>query len=458
MRTAARHVAYRGPRTSPKRSPGWIAVAVSVPGVLWFLLWFGINTGPGVLEVEPRGALATLHYLRTLGPIVALAWSVLYLLGRAAVHPHGVSSMPRVLWPWLLYGVISLLASSASPRPSYAALWALCYIAAFFVLWCFIQAPTARERLDRCRYLNFTSWAIALVLLVVLIYISRHVLLVTGSQGLSGYGVANRVKPLGGIGMVRASGFARFAAIPAIFAFVMACRSRSWRRLAWGGLALGGAAIVVLMQSRGAVLGLAAALAFAMLFLGRRSRAVGVLVLVVVAVALAAGIDFGLDSGGAMRHLSRDGGGGGGDLTSGRTRDWNIAWTQIQKSPLWGWGPQADRYFFRFHVHNTYLYAWLAAGALGVILFLIGMVAVWRSLVAGLRTGAAAVVGHHTTLVQLGCVLAFFTVRGIPEVSGALYGIDLLIMLPAMAWLGLLGEAAQETARAASAAAPSRGP
>ena len=30
----------------------------------------------------------------------------------------------------------------------------------------------------------------------------------------------------------------------------------------------------------------------------------------------------------------------------------------------------------------------------------------------------------------------FFTVRGIPEVSGAMFGIDLLIMLPAVAWLG----------------------
>ena len=38
----------------------------------------------------------------------------------------------------------------------------------------------------------------------------------------------------------------------------------------------------------------------------------------------------------------------------------------------------------------------------------------------------------------VGAILVFFTVRSIPEVSGAMFGIDLLILVPALAYLGVL--------------------
>ena len=426
----------------PRRRRHWISTSLSLGGFLWLGLWLGINTGPWVLERIPRSLLDEIHYARTLLPLVGLGVALLVLLGRAAVSGVGVYHVPHVLWPWAGYGVIALLACSTSPRPGYALYWALCYLAAFVVLWLFVQAPSARERLDRCRHLNYTTWAIALVLLGALLYIARDSLFVEDyGGGLSGYGVVNRVGPTAGVGMVRASGFARFAAIPAIFAFVLAWRGKGASRLLWGAVALSAMSVVYLMQSRGAILGLVAALAFAMLFIGRRTRVVGVLALLYVGFALVTDAQFTTQSEQVMRHVSRHRPLQEYSFTSGRTRDWGVAFKRITDSPLWGWGPQADRYLLRFHVHNTYLYAWLSAGLFGLAFFVGGMIWSWRLLVRTIRERTAERFGQQTTLVQVGCLLAFFTVRGIPEASGPMFGIDLLLMLPAIAWLGALSEA-----------------
>lgn len=437
------------PRVRPAPAPrrrrgGWIAAGLSLPGFLWVALWLGVNTGPWVLERIPRSFVEELHYLRTLLPLIALGVAGLLLLGRRAVGAPGSRALPRVLWPWFAYGLVALLACATSPRPAHALYWALCYLAAFAVVCAFIQAPTQRERLERCRHLNHVTWAISVVLLLALVYISGELLFVRDYQGnLSGYGIVNRVSQTVGVAMVRAGGFARFAAIPAIFAFVLAWQRTGLARVLWGTVAAGAAAIVYLMQSRGALLGLAAALAFAMLVMGRRTRVVGVLALLFVAFSLATDADFTAESDQVMRHMARDRPWVQSTVTSGRTRDWAIAWERISDSPLWGWGPQADRHLLGFHVHNTYLYAWLASGIFGLLLFLAGLVLAWRYLIQAMRRGTARAAGHHTTLIQVGGLLAFFTVRGVPEVSGTMYGIDLLLLLPAIAWLGALRDTAR---------------
>ena len=427
------------PLPGPRPRASWMAAWLSLPGVLWVSLWFGINTGPWVLDGHPRTLVEEIHYARTLFPLFALGIAVLLLLGRAAPAPRGVRPLPAVLWPWVIYGFIALLACATAARPAYATYWALCYLAAFAVLWAFVQAPTREEHLERCRQLNHLTWVVAVVLLLALMYIARDMLFVADYRGeLTGYGVVNRVGPTAGVGMARASGFARLAAIPAVFAFVLAWRSSGLLRGLWAAVALGGGAVVYLMQSRGAILGLAAALAFAMLFMGRRSRTVGVLALLLVAVALVTDAQFTARSEEVMRHVSRERAGQDYSVTSGRTRDWAVAWAKISESPLWGWGPQADRSLLHAHVHNSYLYAWLSAGLFGCLSFAAGLLWSWMLLLRSIRDRGAEVSSQRTTLVQVGCLLAFFTVRGVPEVSGAMFGVDLLLLLPAIGWLGAL--------------------
>ncbi|MDA1194540.1 MAG: O-antigen ligase family protein [Planctomycetota bacterium] len=416
-----------------------------MPGLLWALLWLAITSSPWTLTQIPSSALEQLHYYRALGPLVALGVGALILLGRAGGHA-GVSPLPWVLRPWSGFAVLAILACAGSPNPEFALYWALSYAAAIVVLWSVVDAPTAGERLAKAKHLNYLSWAIAAALLLVLLYVSRGQLFVQTEGGLSGYGVANRVRSFGGVTMVRPSGLARSAVVPALFTFVLAWRSHGLRRLLWLAAAGGCSTLVVLMQSRGATLGLAAGMALALLLMGQRARYVGGLLLALALVVLFAGVDVGIDTESAVRHVNREGISGRTDVTSGRTRDWGIAWSKIMESPFWGWGPQADRFFFQFHVHNTYLYAWLAAGVMGVIGLAWGVVRMWRLFVRAVRNDAARDLHQHTLFVQIGCLVAFFTIRGVPEVSGAMFGIDLLLMLPAMAWLDCLEQARLEQA------------
>ena len=46
-------------------------------------------------------------------------------------------------------------------------------------------------------------------------------------------------------------------------------------------------------------------------------------------------------------------------------------------------------------------------------------------------------------LMQTGGILAFFTVRSIPEVCGAMFGVDLVVMVPAVAYLVVLDQQGQ---------------
>ena len=109
----------------------------------------------------------------------------------------------------------------------------------------------------------------------------------------------------------------------------------------------------------------------------------------------------------------------------------------VERSPLWGWGFQADRDLLSSgqHVHNTYLYTLLTAGLLGTCAFVFGLGRAW---VGFFRVLNQVPPKERLVLIQTGSLLAFFTVRSIPEVSGGMFGVDLMVMLPAMAYIGVL--------------------
>lgn len=430
------------------RGVGWLTSSFTVAGALWALLFLAISASPWTLTQTPKGLLGHVHFYRAAGPLLALGVVSLVLLARATIGA-GPALLGASLRPWLGYGLLALGGALTSPNVTFALWWGAAYLACVLVAWAYVDAPTPHERLQKARNLNYWTWALALGLFLVLLYISRGVLFTSTDAGLSGYGISNRVRSYGGVTMVRASGFARSASIPALFAFVLVWKTRGWRRLVATAVVLVCTGIVVLMQSRGATASLFGGFAFAMLFMGRRSRQLGMLILLGMLLVMLFGAELGVDTERARTFLNREEEYRRTDvelMTSGRTRDWGIAMDKILESPFWGWGPQADRFFFGFHVHNTYLYAWLAAGLFGLLFLLQGFIRAWRALWRGARDGVARALGVEVTMIQVGCLLAFFTLRSIPEVSGAMFGIDLMLLVPVMAWLSALEEARLEAA------------
>ena len=71
---------------------------------------------------------------------------------------------------------------------------------------------------------------------------------------------------------------------------------------------------------------------------------------------------------------------------------------------------------------------------------MVGLVWTWILFFRAILRKTADQLGQRVILIQAGGVLAFFTVRSIPEVCGAMYGVDLMVMVPILAYLGILNQ------------------
>ncbi|MBI4819773.1 MAG: O-antigen ligase family protein [Deltaproteobacteria bacterium] len=397
---------------------------------LWLLVWAGINTGPWVLESSSSSAMASVHLVRAFLPQLAFLGA-----GTIALASLSVQRFPTPFLCWLTYGVIAAVASVLSPDPWAALYWASAYLAPFAVLALVLRSdPT----LDRLILLNQLTWLGTTLVLAGLVVASGETL-------SEGYGAYNRMPEVGGMAMSRSSGMARFAAVPGLVAFVTMLTHRGWRVVVATPVFCLSAALIYHLQSRGAILALATSMLVLIACAGRHVRAAAVVFGSItfvlwasdlIPVGFLAEIGDHLRRGQDSEHLA--------SLT-GRTRDWEAALIASARSPLLGFGPQADRLLIFIHVHNTYLYALLCAGVLGLLAFVAGLVSAWSS-IWRLLARPSRPEGPFLEVIGL---LAFFTVRSIPEVCGAIFGVDLLVMLPCIALVGAMDHAnrKQVTAR-----------
>lgn len=405
---------------------------LSFPTILLIMVWLSINTGPWVLTEKPASLLGWVHAIRTVFPIV-----ILFIVGIIKLtHRKWKGSFFTPVNLWWLYGLIGFFASLFSPHPFDAIYWAIAYLSVFGVFNLFLQG---KDVLQRAVCLNYLSWFIMTVVLAFLFIMARHVMFIETPFGLSGYEYINIMPTFMEMSMSRSTGLARFAAVPGIISFVFLWHGGIWRRLFWLAMFVASGVLIYLMQSRGAFFGFVSALSFVMLFLDRKSRRIGAVSLIfsilflysdIIPIQLVKNATSFILRGENTEELITS--------MSGRTTTWMIAWEEVKKSPIFGWGFQSDRFLLEQHVHNTYLYALMTAGFVGAFAFVGGLLKAWIIFFQVLRKGIAERLNQKIFLIQVGGLLAFFTVRSIPEVSGAMFGIDLMIMLPIMAYLEIL--------------------
>ena len=405
-----------------------------VPLLVWVPLWLGLNTGPWVMKHVPIGVSEYFHYIRTVFPLVLL------FLGSIVMLNH--RQMSKVIWGplkcWAVYGFAGLVSGwISSPKPLDASYWALVYLTAFVSITLFVQGKVT---LHKAVYLNYVNWTLSAAFLAILVFVARESLFVDSRWGLTGYGVVNRIGSVGGMAMSRSSGLARLAAVPGVASFVFLWEAGGVRRLVWAVPFVLSVLLVYLMQSRGAILGLVFAVGFVMIFLGRRTRMIGATLIVVI------GLLTYMESIPEKRvELEKERFYRGTSeerfyTLTGRTLVWKHAWQKILKAPILGYGPQSDRYVLKTHIHNTYLYALMQSGFIGAAAFVGGLVWTWALFFRAIVRRTADMLGQRTFLIQAGGILAFFTVRSIPEVCGAMFGVDFLVMLPILAYLTILDQ------------------
>jgi len=416
------------------RITSWVRY-ISFPALLWIVVWLGINTGPWVFKQTPSNLLDWLNYFRTIFPMAVLFIAFIIMAERGRFSNKATKGPVNL---WLIYGLISLGVCIISPKPLDAAYWAMNYISVIAIVTVFLLAE---DNLALAIQLNYLSWLVTALFLVILVFFARDTLFIDYRYGwITGYGIVGRMDNIGNMTMSRSSGMARFAAVPGIVAFIFLLTGSGLKRILWAIPFILSAALVWFMQSRGAILGFAFAMAFVMLFLGPRSRLFGLIGL--ITVGLLYFTDFIPDRAAryVKKHFYRGQTSDELMTLTGRTRAWKKAWRQIKKAPIFGRGPQSDRYLIKTHVHNTYLYALLQSGIVGAAAFTAGLVWAWILFFQAILRKTTDQLGQRVFLIQAGGVLAFFTVRSIPEVCGAMFGVDLMVMLPVLAYLGLLGQ------------------
>ena len=408
---------------------GFLKSFVTFPAFLFVLLWVGINTGPWVFRSTPQTLMEYINYFRTLIPYIDIGLVSLALI---SVYRKKLLSFDISVRMWFIYGMIALFSSLLSPHPFDASYWAFAYLSVFAVSKLFL---TRKNTLSSVVSLNHLSWLMTTLFLFVILAIYKDALI----GQATGYGVVNRVHS-DAMALPRASGVARFAAIPAIVGFVLMWNGRQFVvKLFWGTFFLFAAYLVYFMQSRGAIFGLAGTIVLVMAFMSRRVKLIGTFAVFLLFVGFVSDLAPSHLTDQIYEHIMR------GQTTrelesfTGRTRAWEHAWEAVWNSPVFGYGFQADRWLIGEHVHDAYMYALMTAGFVGVIFFILGYVFVWIR-IFGLfrRIKTVRRLGQETLFVQVVGIITFFTLRSIPEVSGAMYAVDFVVLIPAMLYLGVL--------------------
>jgi O-antigen ligase len=383
---------------------------------LWLLVWGGMFTG--IYNLRLAGGLSdplsVIQAVRILFPIAAVYLSLMWIL----IKRPGFSffQMPAgFLFGYFAVGAVSSI--FLSPNRMTALYWAGEYLAPLLVVWVAVEMPDPLDRLRKILYLNNIVVALIFFLLI------PDVLRVGGSDERFSqfYGLPFN------LGEMRANGVGRFALVMTIIAFTyLICQRQKRSKFLWGILLLPALFMLAQTRSRTSLLGLAISGVLLVIILGVDLRFLVIGPAATYLVYLS-GIKWRVH--GHVERLM---------FLTGRDYTWRKGLAQIKHSPFLGWGFHADRLMLNSeHMHNSYLHSAIHAGVFGAVLFTSAIVAVWVLILrSGLMKRIRGVTGRDLPLLmQSVLIIGFLTGRSFFESTAAFYGVDLLLLVPAVAYI-----------------------
>ena len=383
--------------------------------LLWGMAWGGVFTGLYNLVPLPSlsSPMAVFQGARALLPVAATYVCVLWALASQARFRFSWTSLGF----FVFYGALGLTTSLLfSPDPATAVYWASAYLAPLLVTWFIVARP---EPLRILRTIVRVNGAIILTLMLAVLPEAYRF----------GFGRSTRYEVYNmpfGLGEVRANGVGRYALIVLIMAVVSLATSKSKARFLWLPLTVPAVVILMQTQSRSALLGLAVASTLFVVIWGvdLRFLLVGPAAAYVIWVS---GVTW--RAKGLLGSLV---------FLTGRENTWKLGLERIGESPFFGWGFHADRLLINEqHMHNSYLHAGIQAGVPGALLFAAGVVVLWAFLWKSgvLRRIRTAEAPDQALLMTSVLICGFLSARSIFESTAAFYGVDLLLFVPAVAYL-----------------------
>jgi len=386
--------------------------------VLWLLVWGGMFTDISNLSriAGFSDPLSLFQGVRAVFPLAAFYLCLLWILFK---RPGlGFFRMPTgFLMGYCAVGAVSSV--FLSPFPGQALYWAGQYAAPLLVVWVAVEGRDAMAGIRRILYLNN-------VIIVVIAYALLPDLLRVGGSDSRFSQFYNL--PFG-LGEMRANGVGRFALLTIVVAFTyMISRPGKGRKLFWSMVLLPALFMLAQTRSRTSLLGLAISATLIILILGIDWRFILVAPAATYLIYLS-GIKWRLQ--GHVEKLM---------FLTGREYTWQRGWEQIKHSPFLGWGFHADRLMLNAeHMHNSYLHAGIHSGLIGTLFFVGALVSIWLLILrSGLVARIKSVQGADLPLLmQSVLIVGFMTGRSFFESTAAFYGVDLLILVPAMTYIAM---------------------
>jgi hypothetical protein len=410
----------------------WAKIPV-IPALCWLALWGSIDVGPWNIDLDSMlsGGVSGFNAVRATFPLVVLAIWVIHLTGRNDFQLR-LPTLPEGLW--FFYAAVCLVASIGVENWLDYGYWGLAFIATLGSAEMYL-AECGDERAGAAS-LNHLSWIAATVILASIVYLARGHLVINTNEGLTGYGVNNRMRTIAGVAMVRPTGISRFAGAIAIVAGASIWRAERRIQLLSIPIFAGCIWLIWIMQSRGSLSSFLVAMSVVMLLLGGRARAIGIAGLVLIAFAV--GLDFVPHD--TIHHIVRHATRNNSELSTmtGRTGIFQDAWQAIMREPLIGYGPRADRRIIFSDAQNGVLYSLLCGGFLGGGAWILGFVIALAYLARATLRQDIVPAREKMLFAQVAGIMVFFLLRTIPENTAALFSVDLMLQLPAMIYLGVL--------------------
>ena len=455
------------------------ATDLFLPLVLWLSLWLSLQSGEIGDIFRAETPVEFLKSLRVVFPYVTALLAVQMMLRNYSQRETGNLFFSSPLALTTVYGLVGIFAALLSPDFTTALQWNALYLIVPLVVWAAIWGDNPLERIGRIIQLN----GLIILLGVAALFIIGLAQMDLGDSFLNPSALL-RCESYGNwfvvtSGYIRSTGVGRFAAVAAIIALGMSLRGNLW--LLWVVILLASLGLLLSTGARTSIIGLsAAAPTVLLLHFGRKAIIGGSLALIILVPLIWAsgahetflenciliGTDVSAISYLNMRSptsvptvekptvektypLPKNADDTGltiptGFYTgSGRTLIWEAGWRFIIRSPILGYGFQADRLVLGTHMHNAVLHALIQTGFIGLIPFLAALIFGWVLLIKIVRNLDRFAGIHKTLAIQAVALFIFFSLRGLTESTGAFFGIDWLLLSPLLLYLRVVNSATE---------------
>jgi hypothetical protein len=382
---------------------------------LWLMVWAGMYSDISAFQGERllEGPLGFAMALRPLLPILAAVGClvILFKSGRIAL-----SFTQGPVLAISAYGLIGMFFFFLSPEPFVSLYWGGLFLSTVFVVWTLVNQEGSEQQARVLMAIN-----VILVSVIVLFYFTGPLWpILMGAHNPRLYRL-----PFG-FGLQNANGVGRLAGVLALVALSRVRHRELYLKVPWLALLAVSLVSLALSESRTAILGFVAG----SLLIVLANRKYSWLVLGIP------GIFYYLYNAWFVWRFK--GSYETAFILTGREATWRRILAISLRSPLAGHGFHADRLIFDGeHVHMSYLHSLIQSGLLGALLFAAAMFGMWWILVRNrVLQRLASIEGEPNFLMtESVAIVGFMTVRSFFESTAAFYGVDLLLLMPAMAYI-----------------------